>query len=786
MRLLPEAGLRPPDDHNRKHRSIVRPMSLLATLEDPRLLPLLPAIYVAWADGELSAEEMKALCARVDDVEGIDVACREALGDWLDGAAPPRPTELSELLSAIRRRAAGLDHPERMDLATLAAELVHTGRPGMPLRAPEARAIAEIEAVLGIIGPEGTASLLSLPGRAAVPDEVPRFDPASLGAYLDGPRADIRNRMRRLLAQPRFGYRADIGRDDYREVVLAWTKELAERGIGPIGYPAEYGGEDSMSCFIGAFAVLGHHDLSLLTKFGVQFGLFGGSLARLGTKQHHDAYLADAGSGELLGCFAMTETDHGSNVRALETVAVYNSATDEFVITTPHDGARKDYIGNAATHGRAAVVFARLVVGDVDHGVHALFVPLRDPSGQTLPGIRIEDCGAKIGLEGVDNGRIWFDAVRVPRTALLDRFASVDEDGEYLSEIPSPDRRFFTTIGSLVGGRISVGAASISVAKSALTIAVRYATRRRQFGPPGEPEKLILDYPTHQRRLMPRLAATFAYHFAFERLIDDYVAGTMDSRVLEAQAAGLKAYGSWHAIDTVQACREACGGAGYLAENRFGALRADADVFTTYEGDNTVLAQLVSKSLLSDYTLQFADMNLLGTVRFLAGKVLAGLREAVPALGGTDEDHLRDRRWHLDLFKWRSEHQVAALAARIKKRLDSGLDSAAAFVAVQDHVLACARAHIEYLVLDRFAAAIEADGDAASRRALDLLCDLFVLTRIEHDRGWFLEHGRISPAAAKAIRKLAIELSAAVRRDSRGLVDAFLIPDAVLAAPIGR
>jgi len=762
-------------------------VSLLPTLDDPRLLPLLPAIYMAWADGELSGDEMRSLCARVDEIDGIDVECRVALGNWLNAETPPEPAELAELLATIRRLAGSLERPERLDLASLAAELVHTGRPGMPLRAPEARAIAEIEAVLGIMGPEATRTVLHLAhDRAEVP-VLEDFDPRELGAYLDGPRrADIRNRMRRLLAQPRFAYRADISRADYREVVLTWTKELAERGVGPIGYPTEYGGEDSMSCFVGAFTMLGHHDLSLLTKFGVQFGLFGGSIARLGTKRHHDAYLAAAGSGELLGCFAMTETDHGSNVRDLETLAVFNATADEFVITTPHDGARKDYIGNAAVHGRAAVVFARLIVADVDHGVHALFVPLRDEGGQLLPGIRIEDCGQKIGLEGVDNGRIWFDAVRVPRQALLDRFASVDERGRYVSDIPSPARRFFTTIGSLVGGRVSVGAASISVAKSALTIAVRYGTRRRQFGAEGEAETLILDYPTHQRRLMPRLAGTFAYHFAFERLIDDYVAGEMDSRVLEAQAAGLKAYGSWHAIDTVQACREACGGAGYLAVNRFGSLRADADVFTTYEGDNTVLAQLVTKSLLSDYKLAFSNMNLLGTVRFLAGKTLASLREVAPAVGGADEEHLRDRSWQLALFEWRSDHQVASLAARIKKRLDSGMESTAAFADVQDHVLACARAHVESLVLERFAEAIEANEDPGQREALDLLCDLYVLTRVEHDRGWFLEHGQISAAASKAIRKLAIRLSAEVRRHAPGLVDAFLIPDAVLAAPIAR
>ena len=57
---------------------------------------------------------------------------------------------------------------------------------------------------------------------------------------------------------------------------------------------------------------------------------------------------------------------------------------------------------------------------------------------------------------------------------------------------------------------------------------------------------------------------------------------------------------TWHATATIQACREACGGAGYLAENRLTTLKADTDVFTTFEGDNTVLLQLVAKGLLTE------------------------------------------------------------------------------------------------------------------------------------------------------------------------------------------
>jgi acyl-CoA oxidase len=61
-------------------------------------------------------------------------------------------------------------------------------------------------------------------------------------------------------------------------------------------------------------------------------------------------------------------------------------------------------------------------------------------------------------------------------------------------------------------------------------------------------------------------------------------------------------------MDTIRACREACGGAGYDAENRFGRLMADADVFTTFEGANFVLLQLVAKSLLTGYREQFGDL----------------------------------------------------------------------------------------------------------------------------------------------------------------------------------
>ena len=191
----------------------------------------------------------------------------------------------------------------------------------------------------------------------------------------------------------------------------------------------------------------------------------------------------------------------------------------EFDLHSPTFTSGKNYIGNAGVHGKIATVFAQLETRGERHGVHAFVVPIRDEQGHPLPGVRLEDNGEKLGLNGVDNGRIWFDHVRVPRVEMLDRFAQVAADGSYTSSIKNPAARFFTTLGTLVGGRVSVGHSGLSIAKSGLAIALRYGARRRQFGPAeGQPETILLDYPAHQRRLLPLLANAYALDFAFKHL----------------------------------------------------------------------------------------------------------------------------------------------------------------------------------------------------------------------------------------------------------------------------
>jgi acyl-CoA oxidase len=625
-----------------------------------------------------------------------------------------------------------------------------------------------------------------------------------LQRVLDGRWAQARDEARAMIREHPMPAVHELSVEEYRAQINAHAKMIAEQGRPGRLYPKAAGGEEDTGGAVTSFEMLGMSDLSLLVKAGVHWGLCGGAIFHLGTQEHHREYLPKIISYELPGCFGMTETGHGSDVQSLRTTATYDRDHREFVIHTPDEDARKDYIGNAAVHGRICTVFAQLITDGVSHGVHAFVVPIRDAEGNSMPGVDISDCGHKAGLNGVDNGRLSFDRVRVPRTALLNRFGDVAEDGTYTSPIENETRRFFTMLGTLVTGRISVSGAAVSATKVALAIAVRYGETRTQFAPPdeGASEITLLDYLVHQRKLLPALAGTYALHFAQSELVgrlhDVFGADVDDERAqrqLESLAAGIKATTTEHATTTIQMCREACGGAGYLSENRLPQLKADTDVFTTFEGDNTVLLQLVAKGLLTDFSDDFGSLDTLGTVRFVADKVVSVVVERtaarsliqslIDAVPGRDEEaDVRDRGWHLDMMEWRERHVLEGVALRLKGGVDAGRDLFEVFNLAQDHVLLAARAHIDRVVLEQFVAAIATCEDPQVAALLNRLCDLHALSIIERDRGWFLEHGRLTGRRSKAVIAAVNELCGELRPYARMLVDAFGIPDQAIMAPI--
>jgi len=752
-------------------------------------------VYVAWADGVLTTSERARIHERLGRTEWLNEDARSLLQEWLDPSAPPSPSSLQALRGRILSLGPEAAGETRRSLVALGIDLARAGgsRDGPWQDAAALEALNELEAALGVVGHEAARDLLS---ESAAVGEVSAAAPggpsvAALREYLDRPHGELRREVLELLGDPRFRFPHDLDAGTYRRRVVEALHVLAARGWGALAHPTAHGGGGDPVRAIAVFETLAFGDHSLLVKYGVQFGLFGGSIAQLGSERHHARYLPAVGHLELPGCYAMTETAHGSNVRELETEARYDPGADAFVIRTPHPRARKDFIGGAAEDARLATVFAQLEVDGERHGVHAFLVPLRDDSGAPLPGVHLEDCGLKEGLNGVDNGRIAFDDVRVPRENLLDRFGRVDEEGRYSSPIPSPGRRFFTMLATLVAGRISVAAASVSAAKTGLTIAVRHAVARRQFGPAGGPEVPLLHYLAHQRLLLPRLATTCALHFAVRDLATLYgeTAGhrTDPARTVEveARAAALKAWGSEHCVATLQACREACGGQGYLAANRFGRLMADTDVFTTFEGANAVLLQLVAKALLSEYREEMGDLKLWDVVRYVADRAQTRIAELNPVVTRrTDEEHLRDPDFQAAAFRYREERLVSSAARRLKSLIDDGADSFEAMNVCQDHLLALGRAHAERLTVEAFHGAAAHAPDVALSETLRSLSDLHALSRLEADRGWFLEAGYFEAPKARAVRAVVNGLCGEVSESALALVDAFGIPDDVLEAPV--
>jgi acyl-CoA oxidase len=346
-------------------------------------------------------------------------------------------------------------------------------------------------------------------------------------------------------------------------------------------------------------------------------------------------------------------------------------------------------------------------------------------------------------------------------------------------------------LGTLVQGRVSLDGAATNACKMALQIAVTYGNQRRQFAPAvGHDETVLLDYQRHQRRLIPRIATTYAQNFAHDVLLkkfDGVFSGADDTdesrQDLETLAAALKPLSTWEALDTLQEAREACGGQGFLAENRLVGLRQDLDIYVTFEGDNNVLLQLVAKRLLTDFGKKFKKASPAELAKFALGqaaeKTLAnsGLRrlgQNVTDMGSTARAvaRLRDADTQREMMTDRVETMVAQLATELNAANKAGRGEEA-FNERQTALIDAAIAHAELLQWEAFTDGIANIPDADTKQVLTWVRDLFGLHLIEKSMAWYLIHGRLSAQRAQAVTAYVDRLIARLRPHAQDLVDVF-------------
>ncbi|KAL7689551.1 putative acyl-CoA dehydrogenase/oxidase and middle domain superfamily, acyl-CoA oxidase [Plasmopara halstedii] len=514
-------------------------------------------------------------------------------------------------------------------------------------------------------------------------------------------------------------------------------------------------------------------------------GMFLNNLGLLFTDEQQSRWMEMAKQWRMVGCYVQTELGHGSNVRGLETTASYIPADDEFEIHSPTVTSMKWWPGALARTANFGVVYARLLLGGKDYGVHNFMVQLRDlETHDVMPGVTLGDIGPKIGFNNVDNGYCAFNRVRIPRSNMGMRFATVTSEGKYTKNVGIPKEVIYFTM--LQTRMVYVRSSGLALAK-ACTISIRYSGVRRQGydarNPESTEEVCVLDYQTQQYRLFPLLAAAYAIILSgnhvdtiASQLADQVKNGDL-SMLVEGHtiSCGLKVVASEMASNGIETCRRACGGHGYLLSSGLPVLLGDVVQMVTAEGENFVLCQQTARALLKIHGQYQSGGQLPTAMQFIAQ--IDTLCRSQPR----SKDQWLELDTYVETFQQRFLYLLRSLT--IKASMDSSIAAV-----LQNNSVQCvelSNAYTYLILVNNFVEAVRA-APSEIRLVLQLLCKLFALTQLDATASQFIESGCIFSSDMTTIRASMVELLDLIRPHAVTLVDGFNFSDHALNSTLGR
>ncbi|KAK5400795.1 hypothetical protein LTR06_011255 [Exophiala xenobiotica] len=641
-------------------------------------------------------------------------------------------------------------------------------------------------------GPEGRSILAGERAASAI-------DPDSLSTFMFTTRILERNQriLNILQADPVFDKSPNYfrGRTERIRAALARGKRLQQLTVTHGWSPEEYQ---------VAYELIGEP-----TPYGLHAGMFTVTLREQGTVDQHKLFLEKAERYQIIGCYAQTELGHGSNVRGLETTATWNPDRKIFTLHSPSLTASKWWIGSLGMAANHAIVMAQLMIDGTSYGPHPFVVQIRDlKTHKPLNNIHVGDIGPKFGFNTMDNGFLLLNQVEIPHQNMLARFSRVDvETNKYVR--PSNPSLVY---GTLTWVRSNIVLRAGGVLARGVTIAVRYCAVRRQFrdfDAQGEQDETpVLNYTMVQYRLFPLLAASFALHFAGQNMIRLYqanqaVMNSPQSRSnsgrgpgpeelesgadllanLHASSCALKALTSTMAGEGLETCRRACGGHGYSAFAGIGSWYADYLPTLTWEGDNYMLTQQVSRYLLKTarQVLKPTSANSMKIDNDTAS-ILRDFQQRREV--GAAFDVLGDDSDIVGAFAWR----VAHLTFEALRRRD---EEHTPWNALLVDFWRLGTAYAQYSVVKYFHDAIS-DPSLPSTLGVETvnvlrqLFQLHGLHTLSIESSDFFTSGACTVRQIQLVRSRRMKLLVGIRPHAVKLVDAWKVPDWQLDSSLGR
>jgi alkylation response protein AidB-like acyl-CoA dehydrogenase len=341
-----------------------------------------------------------------------------------------------------------------------------------------------------------------------------------------------------------------------------WDRaETMDRRIVPklagVGFLAGWELDSVSYCLV--MEELGRADSSVRGIVSVNVGLVGKTIAKWGTDEQRDEWLGRLGSGEALGCYALTEPGSGSDPASLETRAERDGG--DWVLR-----GSKIFI-TLGSWADVALVFAR-TGGEGTRGITCFLVPTGAPGFSATP------IKGKLGLRAQDTAELALDGVRVRESARL------GAEGE----------GFKVAMSALDNGRISLAAGCVGIGQGCLDACVAYAAERKQFG------RSIASF-----QLVQELIAEIAVETRAARLLAWQAASLADAgarHTLESSVA--KYYASEMSVRAANAAVQVHGGYGYVDEYPVGKYLRDARVTTLYEGTSQIQKLIIGRAVTGE------------------------------------------------------------------------------------------------------------------------------------------------------------------------------------------